>query len=142
MPLQSRSALFQIHFNPPYKTETDFTKKRCNLQCKTFGLSFSCNFSEISNKLTSCTFKATDLFQVVICINGNYFWVTQGDVLYAYEAPHFGRYMEIRIACFLKSIVSYIHYVTQQIHLINGFSFDEASYSEIFWMWLERHFSL
>ena len=39
------------------------------------------------------------------------------------------------------SIVSYImlHHI---MHLNNGFSFDEAPYSVIFWMWLERHFSL
>ena len=33
-------------------------KKRAILQYKTFGLWFSCKFSEILNKLNSCTFKA------------------------------------------------------------------------------------
>ena len=33
-------------------------KKRAILQSKTLGLSFSCKFSEILNKLTSCNFKA------------------------------------------------------------------------------------
>ena len=53
-----QSAIFQIHCNSPYKTETGFPKRNAqSFKYKTFRLLFSCKFSEILNKPSGCAFK-------------------------------------------------------------------------------------
>ena len=74
----------------------------------TFGLRFSCTFSEILKTISKCFFEIenfykdcnySDQFQSMKCISGKYFLVIQESVLYAKEAPDFGGVIEKTELC-------------------------------------------
>ena len=74
----------------------------------TFGLRFSCTFSEILKAISKCFFQIenfykdcnySDQFQSMKCISGKYFLVIQESVLYAKEAPDFEGVIEKTELC-------------------------------------------
>ena len=95
MPLQSRSALFQIHCNSPYKIETVSEKNAQSFNIRSLDFNFLASFLKYWINWVAVLLKLNvfrkcysgfgkicrDLFQVVKYVNGNCFWVIQGDVL-------------------------------------------------------------
>ena len=84
-----------------------------------------------------------DLFQVVKCVNGKRFLsYSRRYVVCSWSVSFWETYENKNCAFPLSPLLATFIMLLSIIHLNNGFSFDEASYSVIFWMWLERHFSL
>ena len=95
-------------------------KNAQSFNLRPFGLWFSCKFFHGKCFLS---YSGT----CVICLWGVSFWEIYENKNYAFP---------------LGPLLATFIMLLSIIHLNNGFSFDEASYSEIFRMWLERLFSL
>ena len=157
MPLQSRSALFQIHCNSPYKTETVSQKNSQFFNIRSLDFDFLESFLKYWINWVAVLFKLNvfrkcysgfekicrDLFPVVKYVNGNCFLsYSERRVLGSWSISFWEIYENKNCTFPLSPFLATFIMLLSIIHLNNGFSFDEASYSVIFQMWLERHLSL
>ena len=153
------SAIFQIHCNSPYKTETDFTKKTKIVQSfkiRPLDFDFLASFLKYwinwlvvllkLNVFRKCYRNfgkiCRDLFQVMKCVNGQCFLCYSGRCVTCLWSVSFWEIYENKNCAFpLGLLLATFIMLLSIIHLNNGFRFDEASYSEVFRMRLERLFS-
>ena len=157
MPLQSRSAIFQIHCNSPYKTEAVSQKNVQPFNIRPLDFDFLAIFLKywinwvvvllmrnIFRKCYSGLGKiCKDLLQVVKCVNSKCFLSYSGRcVVCSWRVSFWEIYENKNCAFALSPLLATFIMLLNIIHINNGFSFDEASYFVIFQMWLERHFSL
>ena len=134
IPLQSRSAIFQIQCsNSPYKTETHFTKNTQSFNVRPLDFERLQRFwkdlqrSVPGNEICRCLV-FFELFRQLCCI------LMKHLVWEIYENKN----CPFPLSPLLATLIMLLSI----IYLNNGFRIDEASYFVIFRMWLERHFFL
>ena len=157
MPLQNRSAIFQIHLTPLTKQKRISQKNSRSFNIRPLDFDFLAVFLKywinwvvvllklnIFRKCYSDFGKIyRDLFQLVKCFKIKRFLSYSGRCVVCSRSVSFWEIYENKNCAFpLSLLLATFIMLLSRIHLNNGFSFDEASYSVIFWMWLERHFSL